>query len=396
MHLFGISLVATLLLAGASVAQPSGGRQRHERFKNRDVTSGKKTLTVVDESVTVPTLIPNEQVVYVNKAGDPVSTATEDVLFVPDPTEIPSNASVTGTFTGASATATQSAASSVPSGTAPSGTIPTGSVPTGGPILPGISYAAYNDDGSCKSADAILSDFQKLQGHFSLVRVYGVDCDQVGPVIQAAKAIGVKVMLGLFDLAGLNDQINTLINAVQANGGWSLVDTVSVGNELVNNGQASASQVVSAVKTTRAALRGAGYEGPVVTVDTQGAVLNNPVLCDASDYCAMNIHPFFDPNTAAPNAGTFIQDQVRNVRNVLANKNQRIVVTETGWPWQGAANGNAVPGKINQKTAIASIKSAYSGSDSANLILFSAFNDLWKKPSAGTFFAEQYWGINQF
>ena len=36
----------------------------------------------------------------------------------------------------------------------------------------------------------------------------------------------------------------------------------------MNTGKASASQVVAAIATTRAALKAAGYDGPITTVDT--------------------------------------------------------------------------------------------------------------------------------
>ena len=42
----------------------------------------------------------------------------------------------------------------------------------------------------------------------------------------------------------------------------------SVGNELVNTGQASASQVVAAIASAKTTLKAAGYNGPVATVDT--------------------------------------------------------------------------------------------------------------------------------
>lgn len=223
-----------------------------------------------------------------------------------------------------------------------------------------------------------------------------MDCGQVATVVSAAKSTGLKVFLGIFDLAGLEGQLAELINAVYAHGDWSVIETVSVGNELVNDGQATAQQVINAVVATRQSLRSAGFQGPVVTVDTFIAVLRNPWLCDYSDFCAMNIHPFFDPNTPAAAAGNFVYNQVAAVRNVLKNPSQRIVVTETGWPWQGCANGKAVPGKTNQRAAIQSIKTVFGTGHAGNLILFSAFNDMWKKAEPSTFYAEQYWGINQF
>jgi exo-beta-1,3-glucanase (GH17 family) len=215
-------------------------------------------------------------------------------------------------------------------------------------------------------------------------------------VASAARATGVQLFLGIFNLDGLDDQIRTLVDAVYTYADWSVVESISVGNELVNNGQATAQQVINAVHAARESLRRAGYTGPVVTVDTFIAVLNNPSLCDSSDFCAMNIHPFFDPNTPASAAGTFLANQVGRVRQQLANPNQRIVVTETGWPWQGSANGAAVPGKENQQTALESIRSVFANHNPGNVIFFTAFNDLWKRAEPSTFYAEQFWGINQF
>ena len=45
-----------------------------------------------------------------------------------------------------------------------------------------------------------------------------------------------------------------------------------------------------------------------------------------------------------------------------------------------------------QTSALSSIKEAYA-SNASNVILFTAFNDMWKKAEASTFMAEQYWGM---
>ncbi|KAK3689783.1 cell wall glucanase, partial [Podospora appendiculata] len=260
--------------------------------------------------------------------------------------------------------------------------------------LPGVTYSPYNADGTCRAAADIYSDFQLLTSLYSLVRIYGVDCNQVASILPAASSISARLFLGIFNLDDLDTQIVTLVSAVLTYGSWSQIDTISVGNELVNNGQATADQVIAAVSAARTSLRNAGYTGPVVTVDTFTAVIANPLLCDASDYCAMNIHAFFDPNTPAPQAGNFVLRQVANVREVLADPAQRVVVTESGWPWQGNANGLAVPGRENQLIAVQSIVDAYGVVNWGDLVLFTAFNDYWKRAEADTFYAEQFWGMH--
>ena len=333
--------------------------------------------------------------IFVDKHGVAHSTVTEIVAVVPQ-------SSANGT---ASKTASPSGTAAVRApihldadGNQVSAPTQTAAVTpqaadAGGSALPGVTYSPYNSDGSCKSAGQVLSDFQQLSGMYGLIRVYGTDCDQVNSVMAAAGSINVQMMLGIFNLDDLDTQVSQLVQGVNNNGGWARVAAVSVGNELVNNGQATPAQVIGAVTSARQSLRAAGYQGPVVTVDTFVAVQKNPSLCDNSDFCAMNIHPFFDPNTNASNAGDFVTQQVAITRQLLANPNQRIVVTESGWPWQGSANGAAVPGKDNQAAAVDSIRTTYGSVNLADLILFTAFNDLWKTAAPGTFYAEQYWGM---
>ncbi|PUU79650.1 glycoside hydrolase superfamily [Tuber borchii] len=248
----------------------------------------------------------------------------------------------------------------------------------------GIVYSPYNADGTCKDQSSFLSDAAQLQG-FSRLRLYGIDCNQVTYGIAAAKQYGFKLFLGIHNIASSDDEIKQLITQVGSD--WGLVDTVSVGNEVVNSGQMSASDVAARVNSARDLLRPAGYTGPVVTVDTFVAIMANPVLCEASDYAAANCHPFFDGKVAASASGDFLKTQSQNVQNACGGK--KVLITETGWPSQGNSNGACVPSPDNQAAALSSIKSAMG----SNVIYFTAFDDLWKTDTPATFNAEKHWGI---
>lgn len=321
--------------------------------------------------------------------------------------------------------------------------------------LPGVTYAPYDLSG-CRSPANIASDFRKIAktGLYSTVRIYGVDCSQVLHTLRAASAVSVtgqpqgtplKLFLGIFNLSDLTGQITTLVKDVQtfasSNPGngkpgpkmsvqqvWdTMIDTISVGNELVNNGQATPAQVLSAVRTVRKALRKEGYNGPVVTVDTFVAVLQHPQLCASpdTDYCAVNVHPFFDPHTEAKGAGEFVRRQVLNIREATTTSTststitdprtnggqekqqkqvqKRVVVTETGWPTQGNANYKAVPGRAEQKMAVKGVmdiwrearQRGFGDDGDFEVFMFTAFDDPWKKAEKGTFYAEQFWGIHR-
>ena len=147
------------------------------------------------------------------------------------------------------------------------------------------------------------------------------------------------------------------------------------------------SQVVDAINSARSQLRAKGYNGPVGAVETAPAMMDNPAICDASDIVMCNIHAFFDRNTQASDAGPFVKGQVNRVKAACGNK--RVVITESGWPHQGNANGAAVSSPENQRKAIDSIRASFN----SDMFLFSAFDSGWKTDSAFTFNAERHWGI---
>lgn len=246
----------------------------------------------------------------------------------------------------------------------------------------GITYAPYDNSGGCKTSDQIKADFDKIQG-YNKVRIYGTDCNQVANIVPIAAAKGFTLFLGVFDIGNVAGSVKQIIDGV--GGSWQSVDAISVGNELVNSGQASVSTVVAAIGAARTQLRAAGYNGPVVTVDTFNAVISNPELCHASDFAAVNCHAYFDPNTEASQAGAFVSQQVQKVAQACGGKTT--VVTESGWPKQGNANGKAIPSPENQQAAMASIKQHVS----SNIYHYTVIDGLWKPQTACK--CEPYWGL---
>lgn len=247
----------------------------------------------------------------------------------------------------------------------------------------GITYSPYNADGTCKSASAVAADIAELL-QFEIIRLYGVDCNQVENVM-AVLGESQKLFAGIFFMNDIAGGISTLASAVKAHGGWDRVYTVSIGNELVNGGEATVAQVLSYVAQGKAALTAAGYTGPVVSVDTFIAVINNPGLCDCSDYMAVNAHAFFDGYVTAEDAGDWVMLQIERVASTCGSKS--VFITETGWPTKGQSNGVAVPSPENQKSALASI----SGKCGNDVLFFNAFNDYWK--ADGAWGVEKYWGV---
>ena len=240
----------------------------------------------------------------------------------------------------------------------------------------GICYDLMATSG-CRSTGQMNSElgFLKSQG-FGMARSYDIGCD-VGGFVSAAGNNGMSVIIGINLINNVVNDINTLISKVGGN--WGPVHTVNVGNEIVNSGLGSADQVAGAVNQARGILRGAGYKGNVVAVDTFNQHTSFPAICAASDYCAANAHAFFDPQTSAPNAGQFVKnahDQVARIAN-----GKKVVITESGWAKSGAAEGASVPGVAQQQQAVASLKQAFSGNQD-ELYLFQAYDATYKAPGS--------------
>ncbi|KAI0879827.1 glycoside hydrolase family 17 protein [Annulohypoxylon maeteangense] len=432
-----ITIPLTLLaLLSVSAGQPRHQHAHHHKA-NRDFIPKGGKITITGTAYSTTTEIP-EVVVYVDQNNKPIHTTTETVVYIPAPASTetrklpapststviappaPTKAMSSGAYTppASSTSASSTSASStskhistfepIPSPRSsratptPSVSFVPSSVPSSVPSFPppppissgsalhGVTYSPYKGSGGCKSASEVDADFALIAKDYGVMRLYGVDCNQIATAYAAAKKYGNKLFLGIYDINSVEQSVSAMAAGVKHD--WSIVDTVSVGNELVNNGGATVDQSLGALSQARSALRAAGYQGPVVVVDTFVAMLSHPELCDQSDYCAVNVHPFFDPNTGPHQAGSFITSTVSKIRSKLSDSSKRIVVTETGWPWQGEANGAAVPGMGQQSTALSSIKNAYSD-NARDLILFTAFNDMWKRPESGTFMAEQFWGM---
>ncbi|KAF4970377.1 hypothetical protein FSARC_2570 [Fusarium sarcochroum] len=260
----------------------------------------------------------------------------------------------------------------------------------GGSNLHGIGWATFRKDGSCKTKEQIHDDLSRFEGTYSLVRTYGTECDQVAHAYSWSKSSSMKLFLGVYKMDDIQGETQRIIDGV--NRDWDNVDTIGVGNEHVTFGT-TAANAVSALKQVRQMVREAGYQGPVVWVDTSGAVINHPELCNESDYCAINAHAFFDSSVAAEESGDWLSKTINNVRAKLSDQDQRIVVCETGWPHRGDTNGRAVPGLPQQQAALTGIRELFT-SNPKDLILFSGYNDPWKKSEPATFHAEQFWGIN--
>ncbi|KAJ5505613.1 Glycoside hydrolase superfamily [Penicillium expansum] len=257
----------------------------------------------------------------------------------------------------------------------------------------GISYSPYKADRTCKNQEEVNADLDRI-AEYSFIRIYGTDCDQTRTVTNAARRHKMLVFAGVYDLTNFPGSLDAFGESVTGPDGkkdWSIFHTIAIGNELVNGGTNSASDVATAVQKARSVLRAQGYTGPVVTVDTFSVHLDHPELCQVSDYCAANCHAFFDATQQPAGAGAYVLEQARSISARAGGK--RTMITESGWPHAGDSNGGAIPSADNQQVAVASLRRSFDHRR-GDLVLFTAFDDLWKDDNMYTFNAEKFWGIH--
>jgi len=181
--------------------------------------------------------------------------------------------------------------------------------------------------------------------------------------------------------SGAESQVSQIVKWAQ----WDLVDLIVVGNEAILKGYCSAGQLAGFITTAASAFKAAGYSEHITTTEP----LDNwqtyaSILCPVVDKAGGNLHPFFNPQTTADKAGTFVKSELAILGSICPGKPP--INLETGWPTQGSPDGSAVPGVQEQITALTAIAKE-AGDD---CIFFSYADDTWKPP--GEFGVEPHWG----
>lgn len=260
----------------------------------------------------------------------------------------------------------------------------------GGRVPVALTYSPYNSDGTCRSADNVYKDLQLIKASgVSQVRIYGTDCNSLQTVQPACAKLGIKINQGLWigssGVTSIDNGVKAIIEYGQKNG-WDIFEYITIGNEAIISGFCSVSDLISKIQSVKAQLKAAGYPGLVTTSEPPVTFENHPELCTSSgiDFVGVNPHSYFNSEIEAANSGAFVKGQVDLIKKTCGTSN--VVVTETGYPSNGNANGKNIPSAANQKLAIESILKELNG----QVTILSYFNDVWKNP--GPYGIEQSFG----
>ncbi|MCJ1402492.1 hypothetical protein MMC11_005712 [Xylographa trunciseda] len=239
------------------------------------------------------------------------------------------------------------------------------------------------------STSAIATEIASIAAKgFSSVRLYSTDCNGLSAVASAAAIHGLKLVLGIYisdtGIVGAEDQVSDILEHFE--GDYSMVEMVVVGNEAIFNNYCSGVELAAFISSVSFALQAAGYTGPVTTTEPMSTLqANAEALCDVLDVVGANIHPFFNSDITAAQAGAFVSASLEELATYCPG-DKEVWNLESGWPSAGKANGQAIPGQQEQQVAVAAIMAAAGG----KCAMSSFVDDLWK--AEGDLGVEQSWG----
>lgn len=167
-----------------------------------------------------------------------------------------------------------------------------------------MTYTPFTPDGQCKTAEEVMEDISAIaKAGFTTLRVYSTDCHTLPNVGAAARAFGLRMIVGIFiGKVGCDNtypDVAEQIAALKEWRQWDLVDLCVVANEALFNNFCTVSQLTDLIVHTKEELASVGYNGPYTTTDVVGAWLEHDVspICNVIDVVATNAHAYFNSQT---------------------------------------------------------------------------------------------------
>jgi len=248
----------------------------------------------------------------------------------------------------------------------------------------GLCFSAY-DEGQ-EPGDKIVD--QQILRKLNIVKPYTkwirtFSCTEGNERIPIlAKKLGLKTLVG----AWLSDKKST--NLKEINGLISLckscnVDIAAVGNEVLYRKELSEKELIEYILNVKKQIGDipAGY------VDAYYEFPKRPKLTDSCDIILANCYPYWEG--CSLEYSLVYMKQMYN-EALHAGKGKKVIVTETGWPSQGASLEGAHPSKENALKYFINAQN-WSFEDKIEMFYFSAFDESWKIGVEGDVGA--YWGL---
>ena len=248
----------------------------------------------------------------------------------------------------------------------------------------GLSFSPYVEGqgpGTVIEEAQIRERLAVIEPHVRWIRTFScTDGHERIPAIAREK--GLKTMVGIWLDDDREHNELELENAIRvAKEGH--VDILAVGNEVLLRGDLNEDELLDYMRRAKEGAPGVevGY------VDAYFEFVDHPRITAACDVLLANCYPFWE-GCPAEHALLYMKDMYQRVSSVANGK--RVIVSETGWPNIGTAEGAAVPSFENAvKYFVDTCR--WSEEENIEVFYFSSFDESWKVGAEGDVGA--YWGL---
>ncbi|MEO1247282.1 MAG: glycosyl hydrolase family 17 protein [Pseudomonadota bacterium] len=248
----------------------------------------------------------------------------------------------------------------------------------------GISFSPYMEGqgpGTEVGARQISARLAVISPYTQWIRTFS--CSEGNQLIPAiAKGAGLKTLVGVW-LDGNREQNEIeLDNAIEVARAGN-ADILGVGNEVLLRGDLSEDEILDYIQRAKQAAPGV----PVGYVDAYFEFNDHPAIADACDVILANCYPFWE-GCPAEHALLYMKEMYRRAQQ--AGNGKKVIISETGWPDIGTAEGGAVPSVENAvKYFIDSYR--WAEEEGIEIFWFSSFDEAWKVAAEGDVGA--FWGL---
>ena len=248
----------------------------------------------------------------------------------------------------------------------------------------GLCFSPYEEGqkpGDFISESQIRRKLELIKPYTKWIRTFScTDGNEQIPIL--AKEYGLKTLVGawLGDDPKINeDEITGLINLT--NQGY--VDIAAVGNEVMYREDLSEDELIDYINRVKSAIPNT----PVGYVDAYYEFTDRPKITEVCDVILANCYPFWE-GCSQEYSLVYMKQMYFQAMSVASGK--KVIITETGWPSQGANLEGALPSYENALKYFINAQN-WSNDENIEMFYFSSFDESWKVGSEGDVGA--FWGL---
>ena len=248
----------------------------------------------------------------------------------------------------------------------------------------GLCFSPYQEGqkpGDFISESQIRRKLELIKPYTKWIRTFScTEGNEQIPIL--AKEYGLKTLVGawLGDDPIINeDEINGLINLTNQ----GCVDIAAVGNEVMYRGDLSEDELIDYINRVKSAIPNT----PVGYVDAYYEFTDRPKITEVCDVILANCYPFWE-GCSLEYSLVYMKQMYFQAMSVASGK--KVIITETGWPSQGANLEGAFPSYENALKYFINAQN-WSNDENIEMFYFSSFDESWKVGSEGDVGA--FWGL---